>query len=1452
MKTFLKLGLGLFISLLCHSSIYGQKIYVDSASTCTNCTGTSWATAYSNLQNALSTASNNDTILVAKGTYYPDDGNGISNNYRDTSFVIPSGIKLLGGYSSTTGLRDWKLNKTILSGEIQQDGTPTNNSYHVLFCKNLSTSTLIEGFIITQGCANGSSYPQMNAGGAWITSLSNTQCSPTIQNCVFHNNYGEEGGAIRITNRGQLKLNGCLFYNNSAINGGAINNYADYNIYNIYVSNCTFVHNQASSRGGAIFQNADPSNSSHIYFRNCIIWNNTASSFWNGNEVYNYQSNYSYPIFKNCIVKGCQTSTTNWYYSLGTSAGGNFDANPLFNDSLSHDFSLNNCSPAINQGYNSGVPTSLTKDLNGQQRIFNSTVDIGAFECQVISGFSTINSIQMLQSAGCNSYGSASITQSSTSGTGLVTWDNGESTNIADSLSPGEHTVMLANSNSGCLDSATIFISSSTTGTRIYVDSAASGLGNGCSWNDAIICLQDAIDIADPFDSIFVAKGTYYPDEFQTTNSDSRNARFLIPTNVALFGGFSPTHGATEFNQRNMRLYETILSGNIQQDAYSNNNSYNVVKTVGVSSSTIVDGFVIQEGNSTLAGGWLNDGTNTSSDPQIRNCIFRNNDGDKGAALHNIRNSKPLIVNCIFHNNKSLNGGAIYNDAYHGVNEAKIINCTFVNNYGSQGGAITNYRQYGTLNLTISNSIFWGNTFNYGSYLIKNSTGVSTIINNCITQGSPSTSWISSLGIDGGGNLGDNPLLLDTGAYDFRVGTCSKAIDAGKNTSYLSSVSYDMNGAQRIYNNNRIDIGAFETQGNGAVKIDSITVELNASCSSYGSALIYSSVLNNLNVIWDNGENTLLADSLVAGNHSVLITNSAWSCYDSSSVYIPVINNGHMVYVDANANGLNSGCTWQNAFTNLQDALINAKALDTILVAEGTYYPGTNKRISSFHIPDSVTLLGGFSPVNGISNIADRDFENFQTILSGEIQQDGDSTNNTYHVVYMETVSETTCIDGFIITLGYADSTGIYKKGGGLANVSNGNAPSSPVIRNCIFINNYAFNAGGGIYNYGRGNCETYIENCRFINNIGGMYGGGVCFDHHFPTSYPKIVNCLFFKNYAEYGGGIYTKVAEDLKIYNCTFHNNTAQFSGGAIYNMGAICYPLIQNCILYNNLCPYNSSNNEMYNDGTEPIIKNSIIVGSGGSSNWNTNFGTDGGGNLDINPNFIHMQSGDLRLRYNSPAINSGSSLGLALPQVDLSNNARVVGLFVDIGCYEYNSSLTYSEKDILEYHIPNEITNTIDTALKKVHIVVPNNTNLSNLIANFILSPGALGFINNIQQQSNVSSNDYTSPVIFEVQAIDFSTKTWTIEVELYQGINNNRSEQESWISIFPNPTQGIVMIESKNPINNLEVFDAKGNMVIRKQVSEQNLLLDLSSCSSGVYYLQIQSKEELCTRKIILY
>lgn len=286
---------------------------------------------------------------------------------------------------------------------------------------------------------------------------------------------------------------------------------------------------------------------------------------------------------------------------------------------------------------------------------------------------------------------------------------------------------------------------------------------------------------------------------------------------------------------------------------------------------------------------------------------------------------------------------------------------------------------------------------------------------------------------------------------------------------------------------------------------------------------------------------------------------------------------GQTIYVDADAPGDANGTSWENAYNFLQDALDEARTTGMdIWVAQGVYTPdsnsaapgGTGDREASFElIGSNVTIRGGYAGF-GASDPNARDAGSYETILSGDLgHNDGpDFTNydeNSYHVVLA--IWTTATIDGFTITAGNATGTGGFTLDAGfyvleVGRDSGGGVYSSyycsATFANCIFDKNKA-TWGAGMYNNGDwGN--AILMNCVFSNNTafggGGMFTGGLRNFFLDLECAPKLTNCTFEGNSADLGGGMYSGEWFKSKpiLENCNFTRNTATFSGGAIHNNG------------------------------------------------------------------------------------------------------------------------------------------------------------------------------------------------------------------------------------------------------------------------------------------------------------
>ncbi len=226
----------------------------------------------------------------------------------------------------------------------------------------------------------------------------------------------------------------------------------------------------------------------------------------------------------------------------------------------------------------------------------------------------------------------------------------------------------------------------------IYVDDDAVGRGDGSSWADAYLYLQDAL--ADANDSekpveIRVAQGVYKPDRGAGIEAGDCAATFRLLNGVMIKGGYAGP-GEPDPNAWDPTAYVTILHGDLQDnDDYPNqaslyDNSNHIVTSVGVDETAVLDGFTVTQGaylgtpsrislDLSKGGAGL---YNESGAPVIRRCVFsRNSNGGIGSAVLNHTGSAARFEECTFEENYHVEALADYQS--HSVFQG----CRFIRNY---------------------------------------------------------------------------------------------------------------------------------------------------------------------------------------------------------------------------------------------------------------------------------------------------------------------------------------------------------------------------------------------------------------------------------------------------------------------------------------------------------------------------------------------------------------------------------------------------------------------------------------------------------------------------------------------------------------------------------------------------------------------------------------------------
>ena len=334
-----------------YPSPYGTRRvwHVAADSPATTPDGSSWETAYRDIQAAIDAAANagEGEVWVRAGTYPAQRNPGVH---------LRPQVQVYGGFTGDAAQRSERAprqTRSILDG---------GGRY---CCVYGADDAVLDGFTLVRGKSD-----ETEGGGG----MKNKGVSPRVRNCLFRDNSAGyvSGGAMYNSEGAAPRVEGCVFAHNTAWQGGAVFNGPE---SAPDIVNCLFTRNTAERAGGAMHHLA-----ARPRVRNCTLVSNEGGGIANERgaaaEVVNSilwdNAPEDFTAAPDCAVQVSHTLA-----GTALEGPGNLSAAPGFTAPDKAEFYLRPDSPCVDAGRLEGAPA---RDLLGRERPRGGGVDLGAFE----------------------------------------------------------------------------------------------------------------------------------------------------------------------------------------------------------------------------------------------------------------------------------------------------------------------------------------------------------------------------------------------------------------------------------------------------------------------------------------------------------------------------------------------------------------------------------------------------------------------------------------------------------------------------------------------------------------------------------------------------------------------------------------------------------------------------------------------------------------------------------------------------------------------------------------------------------------------------------------------------------------------------------------------------------------------------------------------------------------
>ena len=747
-------------------------------------------------------------ILMAGGTYKPhyrrtaagDPGASVVDQ-RLSSFVIPEGVNIYGGFSGTEeiasagiteipaadgtitveaggdintlanarGMSDlnvngvveaWEFaNQTILSGQINEGAAKSQNVEHVVYTEG-DGQIMLDGLTVNYGDATSGT----TTGGAGIYS-DGVDC--IVKGCRLLNCSAVNGGAAYIRHAGLTLLSSIVAGNRAVASGSGGAVYVDggTETASLDAANTVFANNEAASYGGAVATN-QTGGTVNVSLINTLMVRNSAGQ--------NYSAICSQPLSTRI------TNSVIW----GNSAGRAFN---LGASSFSHSASDDSYFAASVAG-NDGNIALNTVNLAIDGPRFSSPSTVAGASGNSTSSLWNPAAISVLTDTGDGQLAYANSDMNSASG-GYKDWWDGKTVSTYSTFYMGDAgydryagprpTAQDTDPDPKVIDMGAYEYQYDNLFNLddVYVDLQERGDGSGSSWDNATTDLRGAISALASGEyaglkstkTVHIRAGEYSPQQlnggvaYRIQMAGATNANISV---LNIRGAYDET-GNQDFGAPTRFVVNpavgqagTLLSVNVNTKE---------VNIEGISfEGATGNGMFITNGQP---------GDDTTPRVTVRNSAFRGN----GTGVYfdqAVAGTDNLFVNTLF-----ADGGTGI-DADNAVGQVTVVNATFANNAGA---AIEG-------NADVYNSMSW----QCGAGLTTDDTNhnrdFADIDNSDVARG---PNFVNPAG--GDYNIRPSIMVLDMGSTELY------SSHAGK----VPAEDYDLDGAPRL-TGDAVDLGAYE------------------------------------------------------------------------------------------------------------------------------------------------------------------------------------------------------------------------------------------------------------------------------------------------------------------------------------------------------------------------------------------------------------------------------------------------------------------------------------------------------------------------------------------------------------------------------------------------------------------------------------------------------------------